>query len=98
MTQEITHIPNSIHGLRQTAMKFATQAANAKRRLAKMGEENSKTMDGVVNIVEVVGAAFAIATSTGSMGRPRRAPRPRSPASTPTSSPPAFARARRCST
>jgi len=70
MTQEITHIPNSIHGLRQTAMKFATQAANAKRRLAKMGEENSKTMDGVVDIVEVVGAAFAISYINGKYGTP----------------------------
>lgn len=61
-------LPHSLPGLRHKSIELYKQAMRQKDRLKKIGESNSKMMDGIIETSEIVGAAFAVAYLNGKMG------------------------------
>lgn len=62
------HLPSNVTTLRSTALEYYRKARAAKEKLRKQGEENAKTVDGMIEIAETVGAAFAVSWVNGKYG------------------------------
>jgi len=61
-------LPSSVPALKHKSVELYKQMIRQKDRLKKIGESNSKMMDGIVETTEIVGAAFAVAYINGKMG------------------------------
>lgn len=61
-------LPTSVPTLRNHTVRLYKQVQSHKEKLRKVGEANSKIMDGAIELTETIGAAFAISYMNGRYG------------------------------
>ncbi len=61
-------LPSSVPALKHKSVELYKTVIRQKDRLKRIGESNSKMLDGIVETTEIVGAAFAVSYINGKMG------------------------------